>query len=118
MNSMQPFLVIGVASFGISYLLVHTDGPFDIFLKLKILVHLYLPVWDDFEAIEYYQEDDDPTGLFAKLLHCFWCTTTWVSLFVSVAYILLVDGNVFLLPFMWFFSIGLSGFMHGVIENG
>src|SRR4030042_2545036 len=101
---LNDFVIISIVSLGISYLMHDTDGPFDIFVKLKLLAGLYVVI-DAGELLEI----DEPDTFFAKLLRCFWCTTTWVSLFVTLAYILVLGYDMKMVLFAWMFSVGLSG---------
>ena len=39
---LSDFIIISIVSFGISYLIHSTDGPFDIFEKLKLAIGLYI----------------------------------------------------------------------------
>jgi len=109
-------VIVGLCSFAITYMLKYTDGPFDAFAKLRVLVGLELPVIED-GIVTAYLETEGYGNFFAKLFACFWCLTTWICLFVVIGYILLVYNNVKAFPFLWFGGVGLSGFLHGLLED-
>lgn len=107
-------VVVGVCVFAIAYLIRYTDGPFDIFYRFRKRIGVYLEEWDG-DVYSGEVEDPDPDKFLAKLVSCFWCLSTWVSLGVTSLYVILYgDSHIF--PFMWLFAIGLSGVLHKVAE--
>ena len=100
---MVALLKFSLATFGITYLIRYTDGPFNIFIVFRLwmgIKKIYTGVDEFFEDIGH--------GFFAKLFSCFWCISTWVSLLL----VLIFNGLDFVL---WFACIGISGFMHEII---
>jgi hypothetical protein len=115
---MIDILYVGLSTFTVVYLVKFTDGPFDIFYRFKKFIGLIIPLYDDGEtSVVSYIEDDDPSGFVAQVVRCFWCFSTWISFVLSIAYILLVNKSVYVFPFLWLASIGISGFIHTLIET-
>jgi hypothetical protein len=112
----MEMLYVGLSTFTIVYLVKYTDGPFDIFYRFRKFIKLEIPMYDSSgTSVLSYIEDDDPNGFFALLVKCFWCFSTWVALFLSVAYILLVNKQYVTFPFLWFSAIAVSGILHVAI---
>jgi hypothetical protein len=102
---LESILVVGLATFGLTYLLCYTDGPKDIFKSIRKLA-----------GIEYFMIEDEevykpPTKFFAKLLACHWCTGTWISIVVSILYVYLVSDNFVSLIWLIPGSLGVSGIL-------
>lgn len=71
-------VVMSLATWRISSLFVHDDGPFDAFKKLREAAGV--EYYDDgLLVIKYYK------GL-AKLLTCVWCVSIWVGIFAVFAW--------------------------------
>lgn len=70
MTAMQ-FIIYGLAVWRVSSLLVHEQGPFNVFTKIRELAGI--------------QHDTDgkvwiiPSNFFAQVLSCVWCVSLWVS---------------------------------------
>jgi len=67
------FIVLGLATWRVSSLLVDEKGPFDIFIRLRKLV-----------GIEHDQDGIPtliPDGFFPGILSCVWCCSVWASWF-------------------------------------
>ena len=110
-------VVAGVCVFTVAYLLRYTDGPFDIFYHFRIWVGVYADEVSVVDGIEVTEEieDPNPAGFFAKLVTCFWCLSTWMSLAITILYVVLF-GDMRIFPFMWLFATGLSGLLHEITE--
>lgn len=71
-------LILGLATWRASNLLVNERGPFDVFIHLR-----------EWAGI---QHDQDgmvtiiPDGFFPGVLSCVWCSSMWVGLFWTVFY--------------------------------
>jgi len=102
---LESILVIGLATFGLTYLICYTDGPKDIFKKVRILAGVHYSFIGDEEVY------DPPTKFFAKLLVCHWCTGTWIAILLSLTYVYLVSGNYVSLIWLIPGSVGVSGFL-------
>jgi hypothetical protein len=115
----ETVVLLGLSSFAITYILKYTRGPFEIFERFRIFIGLEIPVisYDVVGKVNFedLKEDDNPDKFFAKLFGCHWCLTTWVSLFLSVLYYLVLGNDVATFLFVWFASIGISGIIFEVI---
>lgn len=107
-------IMLGVISHTITFMLRYTDGPFDLFLRFRALTGVTLPVYlEDTDEVMDYMEPLEHDTFISKLVSCFWCFTTWISLVVTVlAYILLDIGALATFPFTWIFVIGVSGLLY------
>lgn len=101
MEIVVGIVICGLCTYAATTMLMFTDGPFNIFYRIRLLAGL------DTNDIAEYQD-----SFFGNMLLCYWCTTTWVSLFTVAGYILLVGMSGVIFPFMWFASIGVSGYLH------
>jgi len=66
--SLLDFISIGLASWRVSHMLVHEEGPFRVFVKLRSLFGII--------------HDDDGTPIAWPdncLLGCVWCLSVWVA---------------------------------------
>lgn len=114
----MELVYIGLSTFAFVFLLKYTDGPFDIFLKLRVKAGLYLPVYlEDTDEVIDYLEDIDPERFWALWFKCFWCMSTWVSFVFSAAYILVIGVTIWLFPFLWLSSLGVSGVLLELINR-
>jgi hypothetical protein len=71
-------------------MLVHEDGPFDIFERFR-----------HFLGIRYTERSNRyGTNVLAKLFMCVWCLSVWVGIAVTVLYVLLGEIAIYIcLPF-------------------
>jgi hypothetical protein len=81
MTSLE-FVVYCLATWRISSLLVNEPGPFDVFVKIREVFGIRHN-----EKIPY----EYPGTFFAQLLSCVWCTSIWVAIFVTLAWIFIPD---------------------------
>lgn len=112
----QHIVIVGLIGYVLTTLLLHTDGPLDIFLRFRVYVGLDLPVMG-VEPVTYVR-DGNPTSFVAKLLACYWCTTTWMCLVTAVGYILLGNAPWMKLVFIWLASIGISSLAYTLYTRG
>ena len=87
---MTEFLILALATWRLASLLATEDGPFDMFLRFRLLVGVG------------YDGYGNPIGLntFAKGLSCVWCSSIWFGFFWTVLFIVFNDIAVYLsLPF-------------------
>jgi hypothetical protein len=105
--------VVGLSTFGLAYILRYTDGPFNLFVKFRGALGLRrVSVYDENgDIVDYVEESDD--RFFAKLIGCFWCLSTWISLVLS----LLIMIPLLQLPLVWFGALGISGTLHKFVEG-
>jgi len=89
--SVLEFIVLALATWRISSLLVDEVGPFRIFIRLRQLVGITHDMDDNVAII--------PDGFLPEVLSCIWCCSIWTGLFWTVMY-LLCDYSFYLaLPF-------------------
>lgn len=67
--SLGDLLLLGLATWRLTSLLVNEDGPFDLFVKLRWLLGVR---FDE-------QSQRQGTNMLAKGLLCIWCTSIWVA---------------------------------------
>jgi hypothetical protein len=103
-----PVLTLSV--FGFTYLLRWLDGPFHILKRFRMLVGIRY-VLEGSEEVEEVPEDNQ----LAKLVACFWCLSTWVSIFFSLAYILMYRGTVVDWFFCTFACVAVSGMLNEIV---
>ena len=65
MDGWLRLIVASLATWRITALLWYDNGPFDVFLKLRVRVGAH---------------EIPPVTFWGKLLGCFWCTSFWVAL--------------------------------------
>lgn len=65
-------LILILATWRISSLLVSEDGPFGIFARLR----------DELS----YNEFSQPSSFVSELFNCLWCMSIWVGLILMIAY--------------------------------
>ena len=76
-------LVIGAATFAVTYLLRYTTGPFDIFSKFRNAVGIHTVVHEK-GTPGAYEVEEVADKFFAKLVSCWWCLSTWVALLLVI----------------------------------
>ncbi len=100
--SLTYLVVLALATWRLSSLLVVEDGPFDIFRSLRSLVGAgeFSQAGMDAERLtpqeleEVMMRAGRPESFLAGLLSCVWCTSVWVAAFL-VATTLLVPAITF-----------------------
>ena len=108
------FSILAFASFTVTYLIMYTDGLGDIFKYIRRLFGIkQVPILDDDgNVVDYIYESNE--SLLAKLMECFWCFNTWVSLAVVILYIALPE----IFPvFVWLAMIGVAGTINKLIPE-
>jgi hypothetical protein len=108
---MTAVIVVGLASFYITYTVRYLEGPFGLHHKVLSLIGVIQPVYDNDNDVVSYVEVE-PDRFITKLVSCFWCVTTWVCLAVTVVYGLCCSLSTGQLAFVWLASSGLSGYLH------
>jgi hypothetical protein len=102
----EGIFVLGLSTFGMTYLVCNTDGPKDIFKSLRKLAGVeYFMITTDDEGYK------PPVKFFAKLLTCHWCTGTWIAILLSVPYVFLFKLDPITLLYLIPASLGISGFL-------
>lgn len=74
--SIEHLLILGLATWRISNLLVNEDGPFDFFARLRSALGVK------------YDETSRPygTNVFSKLWTCVWCISPYVGALLTFGY--------------------------------
>jgi hypothetical protein len=75
---MFDYLVLSLAAWRITNLLVYEDGPWDIFGKIRDLIGVK------------YTSTSDPygTNVIATAFTCLWCLSPWIGLLMMLSYLL------------------------------
>lgn len=76
MLSFENLLILGLATWRISNLLVNEDGPWECLARLRSVLGVR------------YDETSRPygTNVFSKLWTCLWCVSPWVGVVLAFAY--------------------------------
>lgn len=70
------FIILGLATWRLSSLLVDEDGPFDIFARLRALL-----------GVRYNKSNDAYSfNQVGTALTCVWCTSIWVAIMLTISY--------------------------------
>jgi hypothetical protein len=77
MNRLLDFVILALAVWRFSSMLVNEDGPLHIFHKLRYMVGMRY----DEQSIEY------PTTPLSDLFACVWCMSVWVGIGATVVYL-------------------------------
>jgi len=88
-------LIVAFAAFAITYLLCYTDGPCNVFRKIRDAVSKL------------------PT-LLIDLYGCFWCLGFWVCMFTLMCWMLFPSVHVVIYVFC---MLGIIGFLHEEIAG-
>lgn len=99
--------ILALATWRLSSLVATEDGPFDMFLKLRLAVGMryshrsdpYFPIWEDVSSSTEFKSSSERDVAyiwwsFGKGLCCPWCTSVWFGLLMTVFYLLWPDGAV------------------------
>lgn len=87
----NTIVILGLATWRISSLLVNENGPFHVFRKIREMAGIKYQ--DDFKYLV-------PSTFFAELLDCVWCSSVWVSFFVAALYFVSPErAPIIFLPF-------------------
>ena len=116
----QAIVVVGLASFYITYTVKYLEGPFCLCHKILLLTGNLLPVYgDDGKVVRYVDADIETTDRFiTKVVDCFWCFTTWICLAITVIYGLVMGIGIAQLFLVWLASSGLSSWLFERISDG
>ena len=66
-------IIVALATWRITSLLVNEDGPYDIFARIRKFIGVY------------YDEMNEPQGknVIAEAITCIWCASVWIAFAVS-----------------------------------
>lgn len=90
-QSVVSLLILVLACWRLTSLLVKEDGPFEMFAKFRRLI-----------GIRHIEGSLTPygTNVFAESLSCVWCCSVWVGVALAVAYIIDPESTILAsLPF-------------------
>lgn len=75
---LMDFLVLGLATWRLTSLLVKEDGPWDVFARFRSWVGVR------------FNAQSEPYGdtFLGSLLVCVWCTSVWVGGYLAMAYLI------------------------------
>lgn len=105
---MIDLIIIGFASYAVTFLVHKTDGPLDVFKRFREFVGFR---WEESEIYpNEFEKIIDEDKFLAKLFGCFWCLCTWVSVALYLIYGI-VPSIVTVLA-----VIGLTGFLEEVTK--
>ena len=119
-------LIFGFFVFGVTYLIRHTNGLGDCFLKLRCMLgqqHEVEVFWPADKNGEYVEKVKNRTELpvpeyapwYTKLVDCFWCLSTWVAGISIIFYPSIAWDMKF---FTWLASVGFAGMIYTILQNG
>ena len=107
-------LFLPIAVFGITYIMRYTDGPFDIFRKLRILLG-FKYIMDNGNELEI----PDDTKFLCKLYSCVPCLSTWIGMFVGALVSIVYNYNIVEWFVISFAAMGFTIIVHcKVVNNG
>jgi hypothetical protein len=107
---MSDYVFLSIAVFGFTYLVRYTNGPFDLLKKFRELAGIrYVPVISGF-ADPLPDMEEIPDKFFAKLVGCFWCLTTWISIIFCITFSVINGKGIFETFAGIFICVGISGF--------
>lgn len=79
--SIELIVLLGLATWRVSSMIVNESGPFDVFLKLRSLAGI--------KHDENGKQMEVPSMFFAQLFSCVWCSSMWVAAFWVLAWYIL-----------------------------
>jgi hypothetical protein len=126
MFNLVEIVVLGLATFRLASLLVNEDGPFLMFLRLRLKAGVIywntetMVVYGNKMAIEEAQHGrlydlevaTSASNEFAKALNCVWCSSIWVSLFLTIPYALIVGLAPFAAFVVWLALSAIAGLLY------
>jgi hypothetical protein len=100
-------VLLGLASRTLRILIRHTDGPWHIFLRLRIRIgYAYLPLMGAVDIIGY--QEEVPATFLGELTDCPWCLSTWLTLLLSLGVGLMGYLPISILVYVWLASISVA----------
>lgn len=88
---MLNLIILGLATWRISSLLVNEKGPGNIFIRIRELTGIQHDNFGDPYMI--------PERFFSQVLSCVWCCSVWVAMAFTVIYKLIPFWEVIAYPF-------------------
>jgi hypothetical protein len=97
-------IVLVMATWRLSSLFASEEGPFDIFLRLRMAVGMrydhtskpYFPLWEEFKS-DYPVKDQENGFVYlywslGKGMCCPWCNSIWIGFILMFIYLFWQDG--------------------------
>lgn len=79
--TLSAVIIIGLSVYATAYMLRYTDGPFDIFSRLREWLGVHeLPIYEDGTEVYIGMGEYVDDRFVSRLVACFWCLSTWVAL--------------------------------------
>jgi hypothetical protein len=108
-------LFLGVVTGTVVYMLRKTDGPYDVFKRLRMVFGvLYHPVLD--EKGKTVDEIEEVPNQLAVLITCPWCSSAWISIPFIAYYVVKYQVPLFFVVYMWFAVIGVSALFNTIVD--
>jgi len=119
---MSDFAFLAIGVFGFTYLLRWLDGPFDVLKHFRMFMGIkYISVYESYPNESNMkisgEIEEIPNKFFAKLVGCFWCLSTWVSIFFCVTYAILHGFGIFETFVGIFICVGISGTVNEFVRK-
>lgn len=119
---LMALFYLPLATFGLTWIIRFTDGPFHIFRRFRERVGIkYEPCYND-AGQEVDLIEEIPRGYFSELVGCFWCLSVNIALVLVImlwvtAYMYNGEG---MLPSshyvtLWLAAFGGAGFMYELL---
>lgn len=115
----RDFPILALFVFGIVYLVRYFDGPYDILKRFRLLVGvkcIETVVHADGKFATLYNEEV-ANRPFARLLSCYWCSATWISITVSGAYCIIYGYTIIEWAVMAFAMLSCAGVIHDIVAR-
>lgn len=93
------FVIIALATWRISSMLVDEDGPFDVFGRIRRSVGIKTHLEETEVPKQWKVVKDTPDNFFAEVLSCMWCCSLYVGAFWALLLFLLPPSLWFAIPF-------------------
>jgi len=124
MQLLADFVILSLATFGLTYLVSETEGPWSIFFRLSDFLRQvkhnedsgYIDAGEEVYITRSLEVNE--TGFFYKLYDCFWCFSTWTAIIVVGLYWLIMGNQIGSFPFAVLGAVGVSGFLYEMLPNG
>jgi len=102
----QHIVVVGLVVFISTFMLYQPglDGPWGIFLHIRR--------WAMEQAFDVPDEAYPVRPFFYALWDCFWCLGTWMSAFITIAYVIGLQLPAMYLFFIWLGAIAVAGIIN------
>jgi hypothetical protein len=112
-NLLAAIVLNGLVVFIVTYFLTSLEGPWDVFKRLRE----WAGIQHDADGFPEVIKD----RFLARLLACFWCTATWVSMATSLLAVFTMGASWYTSWYMWvclwLASIASAGLVNKVVTH-